>query len=240
MYVMNCMSESLWLAICLEPLVCFFGRLSLAIPSLKVSAMIPILFTYRRCPYAMRARMALLLAGVIYQAQEVSLRDKPPAMLALSPKGTVPVLLLPTGEVLEQSMDIMRWAFEQTGDSEGWWARAQTSVNQQLWSVCDADFKRHLDRYKYPQRYSDALGAEHHAGQAIAVFLQPLETLLQTKPQLGGATPCAADIGMFPFVRQFAAVQPTWFEALPLPAVKAWLAGWLAHPLFAKAMFKTA
>ena len=189
----------------------------------------------------MRARMALLQAGVAYQAHELtSLRDKPEQMLALSPKGTVPVLLLPTGEVLEQSLDIMRWAFEQTGDSEGWWARAQTSVNQQLWSVCDADFKHHLNRYKYPQRYSDALGAEHHAGQAIAVFLQPLETLLQTKPQLGGATPCAADIGMFPFVRQFAAVQPTWFEALPLPAVKAWLAGWLAHPLFAKAMFKTA
>jgi glutathione S-transferase len=106
--------------------------------------------------------------------------------------------------------------------------------------VCDGDFKHHLDRYKYPQRYSDALGAEHHAAQAIAVFLQPLEAQLQTKPQLGGANPCAADIGMFPFVRQLAAVQPAWFAALPLPAVKAWLAGWLAHPLFEKAMFKTA
>jgi glutathione S-transferase len=159
-------------------------------------------------------------------------------MLAVSPKGTVPVLVLPTGEVLEQSLDIMRWAFAQTGDIEGWWARAQTPDIQQLWAVCDGDFKHHLDRYKYPQRYSDAMGAEHHAAQAIAVFLQPLETLLQTKLQLGGATPCAADIGMFPFVRQFAAVQPAWFEALPLPAVKAWLAGWLAHPLFEKAMVK--
>jgi glutathione S-transferase len=159
-------------------------------------------------------------------------------MLALSPKGTVPVLVLPTGEVLEQSLDIMRWAFAQTGDVEGWWARAQTPDIQQLWAVCDGDFKHHLDRYKYPQRYSDAMGAEHHAAQAIEVFLQPLETRLQTKPQLGGATPCAADIGMFPFVRQLAAVQPTWFEALPLPAVKAWLAGWLAHPLFEKAMVK--
>ena len=200
----------------------------------------PLLYTYRRCPYAMRARMALLQAGVAFQAHEVSLRDKPPAMLELSPKGTVPVLLLPTGEVLEQSLDIMRWAFAQTGDSEGWWARAQTSVNQQLWSVCDADFKRHLDRYKYPQRYSDALGAEHHASQAVAVLLEPLEVQLKDQPQLGGATPCAADIGIFPFVRQFAAVKPEWFEALPLPAVKAWLAQWLAHPLFEKAMVKTA
>ena len=201
----------------------------------------PLLYTYRRCPFAMRARMALLLAGVAYQAYELtSLRDKPAEMLAVSPKGTVPVLLLPTGEVLEQSMDIMRWAFAQTGDSEGWWARAQTSVNQQLWSVCDADFKRHLDRYKYPQRYSDALGAEHHASQAVAVLLVPFEVQLKDQPQLGGATPCAADIGIFPFVRQFAAVNPEWFEALPLPAVKAWLAQWLAHPLFEKAMVKTA
>jgi glutathione S-transferase len=198
-----------------------------------------LLYTYRRCPYAMRARMALLQAGVAYQAHELnSLRDKPAEMLAVSPKGTVPVLLLPTGEVLEQSMDIMRWAFEQTGDSEGWWARAQTSVNQQLWSVCDADFKCHLDRYKYPQRYSDALGAEHHASQAVAVLLVPFEVQLKDQPQLGGATPCAADIGIFPFVRQFAAVNPEWFEALPLPAVKAWLAGWLARPLFVAAMRK--
>jgi glutathione S-transferase len=84
------------------------------------------------------------------------------------------------------------------------------------------------------------MGAEHHAAQAITVLLQPLEAQLQTMPQLGGATPCAADIGMFPFVRQFAAVQPARIEALPLPAVKAWLAGWLAHPLFAKVMEKQA
>jgi glutathione S-transferase len=176
---------------------------------------------------------------VAYQAHELSsLRDKPAEMLALSPKGTVPVLVLPTGEVLAQSLDIMRWAFAQTGDVEGWWARAQTPDIQHLWAVCDGDFKHHLDRYKYPQRYSDASGAEHHAAQAIAVFLQPLEMKLETKPQLGGATPCAADIGMFPFVRQFAAVQPAWFEDLPLPAVKAWLAGWLVHPLFEAAMVK--
>ena len=85
-----------------------------------------LLYTYRRCPYAMRARMALLQAGVAYQAHELSsLRDKPPAMLAVSPKGTVPVLVLVNGEVLEQSQDIMRWAFAQTGDAQGWWARAQ-------------------------------------------------------------------------------------------------------------------
>jgi len=201
----------------------------------------PLLYTYRRCPYAMRARMALLQAGVAYQAHELtSLRDKPAEMLAMSPKGTVPVLVLANGEVLEQSLDIMKWAYEQTSDKDTWWARAQTSVNQQLWSVCDADFKRHLDRYKYPQRYSDALGADHHASQAVAVLLEPLEVQLKEQRQLGGATPCAADIGIFPFVRQFAAVNPEWFEALPLPALKAWLAGWLAHSLFEQAMAKAA
>ena len=197
-----------------------------------------LLYTYRRCPYAMRARMALLQAGVAYQAHEVSLRDKPPAMLAVSPKGTVPVLVLPGDEVLEQSADIMRWAFESTGDLDAWWARAQTPINQLLWARCDADFKHHLDRYKYPQRFSDALGAEHHTHQAVAALLEPLEVQLQGHGQLGGATPCAADIGIFPFVRQFAAVQPASFEALPLPAVKAWLAGWLQSPLFDVAMRK--
>jgi glutathione S-transferase len=161
-------------------------------------------------------------------------------MLALSPKGTVPVLLLPTGEVLEQSLDIMRWAFASTHDIDGWWARAQTSDNQKLLALCDADFKQHLDRYKYPQRYSDALGAQHHASQAVSVLLEPLEAQLKGHPQLGGVQPCTADIGIFPFVRQFAAVDPAWFDALPLPAVKAWLAGWVQSPMFEQVMQKAA
>jgi glutathione S-transferase len=200
----------------------------------------PLLYTYRRCPYAMRARMALLQAGVAYQAHEVSLRDKPPAMLAVSPKGTVPVLVLANGEVLDQSWDIMRWAYAETGDKDTWWARAQTPENQALLALCDGEFKGHLDRYKYPQRFDDALGTAHHASQAVAVLLNPLEASLKDQPQLGGVAPCAADMGIFPFVRQFAAVNPEWFDALPLPAVKVWLAGWLAHPLFEAAMVKKA
>ena len=200
----------------------------------------PLLYTYRRCPYAMRARMALLQAGVTYQPHEVSLRDKPPAMLALSPKGTVPVLVLPNGTVLEQSLDIMRWAFEQSGDLDQWWARAQTSSSVALQQACDGLFKHHLDRYKYPQRFADAMMREHHFQQAVAVLLEPLEQELHSQPQLGGASPCAADIGIFPFVRQFAAVEPEWFEALPLPGVKAWLSAWLGSGLFAEAMRKTA
>lgn len=208
----------------------------------------PLLYTYRRCPYAMRARMALLQAGVAFEAHEIALRDKPPAMLAVSPKGTVPVMVLPDGTVLEQSLDIMRWAFAQGGDDQQWWARAQSPANVALQQTCDGLFKHHLDRYKYPQRFTDAQDPGHHRGQAVAVLLEPLEQQLQpqaqvqvqvqTPSQLGGAIPCAADLGIFPFVRQFAAVDPVWFAALPLPAVQHWLAGWLAHPLFALAMQK--
>jgi len=199
----------------------------------------PLLYTYRRCPYAMRARMALLQAGVAFDAFEIVLRDKPADMLALSPKGTVPVLRLPGGEVLEQSLDIVRWAFEHTGDTQGWWARAQSDPNLALLTACDGPFKHHLDRTKYPERFGEGPDAkEHHREQAVAVLLKPLAERLQMAGQLGGDTPCAADISIFPFVRQFAAVDPAWWHQQPLPALQAWLGGWLSHPLFHSAMAK--
>jgi glutathione S-transferase len=199
---------------------------------------LPLLYTYRRCPYAMRARMALLQAGVDYEPWEIALRDKPAQMLAVSPKGTVPVLVLPNGAVLEQSLDIVRWAFAQTGDAEGWWARAQTPENLALQAACDGPFKHHLDRTKYPERFADAQSRDQHRQQAVAVLLGALEQRLAAAPQLGGEVPCAADIGIFPFVRQFAATDPAWWSAQPLPAVQAWLAAWLLHPLFERAMRK--
>lgn len=205
-----------------------------------LAGMRPLLYTYRRCPYAMRARMALLQAGVDYEPCEIALRDKPAQMLAVSPKGTVPVLVLPNGAVLEQSLDIVRWAFAQTGDAEGWWARAQTPENQALQAACDGPFKHHLDRTKYPERFADAQHRDHHREQAVMVLLLALEERLRTSPQLGGESPCATDIGVFPFVRQFAATDPAWWAAQPLPAVQAWLAEWLAHPLFERAMRKAA
>ncbi|MBW8467226.1 MAG: glutathione S-transferase [Thiobacillus sp.] len=199
----------------------------------------PLLYTYRRCPYAMRARLALLQAGVAFDAFEIVLRDKPAEMLALSPKGTVPVLRLPDGQVLEQSLDIMRWAFVEAGDADGWWARAQSPVNLALLAVCDGAFKHHLDRYKYPERFGKGADAKvHHREQALDVMLRLLEAQLQLTGQLAGPAPCATDIAIFPFVRQFAAVEPGWFEGLPLPALKGWLRGWLAHPLFQAAMPK--
>lgn len=198
----------------------------------------PLLYTYRRCPYAMRARMALLQAGVAYEAVEIVLRDKPAAMLAASPKGTVPVLVLNDCRVIEQSWDIVHWAFEHTGDAQGWLARAQTPANRSLLEACDGPFKHHLDRTKYPERFADAQDRDHHRQQAVDVLLGALGQRLAAAPQLGGEIPCAADIGIFPFVRQFAATDPAWWSAQPLPAVQAWLAAWLLHPLFERAMRK--
>jgi glutathione S-transferase len=107
-----------------------------------------------------------------------------------------------------------------------------------LQAACDGPFKHHLDRTKYPERFADAQDREHHRTQAVAVLLRALDERLRAAPQLGGATPCAADIGIFPFVRQFAATDPAWLAAQPLPALQAWLTGWLAHPLFERAMRK--
>jgi glutathione S-transferase len=199
---------------------------------------LPLLYTYRRCPYAMRARMALLQAGVAYEAFEIVLREKPAAMLAVSPKGTVPVLVLSDGSVWEQSLDIVRWAFEHTGDAQGWWTRSQTDAIAELQAACDGMFKHHLDRTKYPERFTDARGREWHREQALQVLIEPLEHRLQAAPQLGGGTPCVADIGIFPFVRQFAATDPAWWSAQPFPAVQSWLAQWLQDPLFEAAMRK--
>lgn len=200
------------------------------------SATDPLLYSYRRCPYAMRARMALLVAGIAFDAHEIVLRDKPAEMLALSPKGTVPVLRLPDGGVLEQSLDIMQWAFAMS-DPEGWWARAQSATNLDLLSVCDGPFKQHLDHYKYPERF-DVADRTQPRDAAVEALLKPLDAQLQRSTQLGGQAPCATDIAIFPFVRQFAAVEPAWFAQLPLPALKAWLDGWLAHALFEAAMAK--
>lgn len=198
----------------------------------------PLLYTYRRCPYAMRARMALLVAGIGFDAFEIVLRDKPAQLLRLSPKATVPVLVCTDGTVIEQSWAIMEWALAPQ-DPQGWWSRAQTPANLELLAVNDGEFKHHLDRYKYPDRWggSDALV---HRGQAQEVLLTPLQHRLGSAPFLGGDTPCATDLAIFPFVRQFAAVDAAWFAQLQLPAVQAWLAAWQAGPLFAACMVKLA
>jgi glutathione S-transferase len=202
-------------------------------------ALRPLLYTYRRCPYAMRARMALLRAGVAFDAREIALRDKPPEMLAISPKGTVPVLLLPDSTVIEESWGIMRWALEAhaTEEVQAMWHASQTSENSVLVALNDGAFKQHLDRYKYPEKFagSDRIA---HRSEAMQGLVQSLENRLAAAPYLGGTQPCAADLAIFPFIRQFRAVDEAWFDAQEVRATQRWLQHWLESELFTSCMKK--
>jgi glutathione S-transferase len=192
--------------------------------------------------------MALLWAGVAFDAFEITLRDKPSGMLSASPKGTVPVLVLPDGEVLEESWDIVEWALSQASigtDARGAWRLAQTPENRHLLKINDTDFKYHLDRYKYPERFINKEDSTNgwqvrqaHRDQAVQTLLEPLEQKLSQTDFLGGRQACAADIGLFPFVRQFAAVDSDWFDALPIVRVKTWLEYWRQSLLFETCMQK--
>ncbi len=190
----------------------------------------PILYSFRRCPYAMRARMALLVGGAAFDRVEVKLCDKPAALLAASPKGTVPVLVLPDGRVIDESLDIMRHALA-TNDPEHWLAGDDTS----LIAANDGPFKHHLDRYKYPDRH-DSNAPEHRA--AGLVLLGVLETRLAGMTNLCGNTCSLTDIALIPFVRQFAAVDRNWFAAQDIPQVQRWLAMHVASDVFVMAMVK--
>lgn len=188
------------------------------------------LYSFRRCPYAMRARMALLVRGKPFVIREVALRDKPAELLAASPKGTVPVLVLASGQVIDESLDIVRWALADH-DPENWLAGDDTALIARF----DDRFKHHLDRYKYPERH-DAAPIEHRA--AGLDMLRELEVRLEAGDDLCGSNRTLADIAIFPFVRQFAGVDPAWFEQEPIPHVIAWLARHATSPLFERAFVR--
>ena len=193
----------------------------------------PILYSFRRCPYVMRARMALWVAGITVTLREVKLAAKPPQLAEASPKATVPVLVLEGGTVVDESLAIMRWALGQS-DPEQWLAGDDAA----LIAVNDGTFKHHLDRAKYPGRYDEAEGIDHRA-EALAL-LRPLEARLESAPYLCGDQRTFTDIALFPFIRQFAAIDPDWFAAQPLPRLQAWLERHCASPLFAAVMPKFA
>lgn len=194
-----------------------------------------ILYSYRRCPYAMRARMALKLAGVEVDIREISLRDKPAHMLQVSPKGTVPVLVLEDGQVIEQSLEIMQWALKIHALQTSIHTASRASVLA-LISENDSAFKCALDAYKYPERHPTKSQIQHRADGEV--FLQKLENSLQENLYLFGATPSLADIAIFPFVRQFAAVDATWFDSSPYPKLNAWLRTLVESELFVSIMEK--
>jgi glutathione S-transferase len=190
---------------------------------------LPILYSFRRCPYAMRARMAIVVSGAKVELREVVLRDKPIELIEASAKPTVPVLALSDGEVIDESLDIMSWALLQN-DPENWLAGDDAVLTEQN----DGPFKAALDRYKYPHRYGLENGAQHRdVGLSI---LRRLDARLGEHSFLAGDAPGLTDVAIFPFVRQFAATDQIWFDAQSLPKVQSWLAGQVASDLFASIM----
>ena len=189
---------------------------------------VDILYSFRRCPFAMRARLALLVSGVRFELREVALRNKPAEMISLSPKGTVPVLELADGRVIDQSIDIMRWALARH-DPEAWLERDDPD----LIASFDERFKHHLDRYKYFDRYGVDRDTHREAGLAMLV---DLDRRLADGENLCGATRGIADMAIMPFARQFAAVDPEWWAEAPVQHVRAWLAWHVDSPLFDRCM----
>lgn len=200
--------------------------------------MLPILYSFRRCPYAMRARLALVVSGTQCELREVVLRNKPAELLEASPKGTVPVVVTTAGEVIDQSLDIMHWALERH-DPDQWQVPATGSREAMLELIaeCDERFKHDLDRYKYPDRYPDSSGSAHHRERG-AQWLAGLDDRLSLSSQLFGDRPCLADAAIMPFVRQFAQVDRQWFDKQPWPALRRWLDDWLDSALFKSIMAK--
>ncbi len=191
-----------------------------------------VLYSFRRCPYAMRARLALAVSDVRYELREVRLSDRPDEMLSISSKGTVPVLQTADGAVIEESLSIMRWALSMW-DPEDWLARDDPA----LVASNDGMFKYHLDRYKYPDRHGSESVEDRDRG---LLFLEDLEARIGATGQIYGTKPGLVDAAIVPFVRQFSAVDREWFDARPLPRLQAWLTGHLDSNLFASIMHRAA
>jgi glutathione S-transferase len=194
---------------------------------------LPILFSFRRCPYAIRARIAIAYADIPVEIREVELKNKPEHLLAISPKGTVPVLELTNGTVIEESLDIMRWALARH-DPEHWLFFSNEADRLIKWN--DGDFKYYLDRYKYADRYPDFSQAYYR--QQAEVFLTELETRLLNSRYLCGNNFSLADAAIFPFIRQFAGVDNDWFRASAFRVLNKWLEAILVTELFGRVMAK--
>ena len=179
----------------------------------------------------MRARLALDVSGHEYELREVALRNKPPEMLQASPKGTVPVLVLPDGKVIDESLDIMLWALSHN-DPEDWLRHEHDTRG--LIAQFDSHFKQHLDRYKYPTRFAgaDPVVSRTEASQDLAL----LEDRLTRTPYLAGEHVSLADMAILPFVRQFANVDPDWFASQPFTALQRWLSTLVQSARFERIM----
>jgi len=197
----------------------------------------PILYTFRRCPYAIRARLAIKISQTQLELREVVLADKPESMLEVSPKGMVPVLVLQNGTVIDESKDIMHWALKQN-DPENWLSKDDDIIAETdaLITLNDNEFKRHLDHYKYADRFPEH-PMEYYRQRGEA-FLQQLEARLSQHPFLLGDAVSMTDMAILPFIRQFAFVDKPWFDQAPYPHLQSWLENLLASELFNQVMIK--
>lgn len=184
---------------------------------------LPILYSFRRCPYAMRARLGIMLSGESVDLREIILKHKPQAMLDASPKGTVPVLVLSDGSVIEESIEIMCWALAKSDPADLLLQRtpALQEVAKALIQTNDDSFKPWLDKYKYADRYPEM--SQQYYRQQGEVFIAQLESLLNKNQHLLTDSPSIADYAIYPFIRQFAGVDKTWFENADYPNVQRWL-----------------
>ena len=198
---------------------------------------LPILYSFRRCPYAIRSRMAIAVSGVQMQLREVVLKNKPPELLLTSPKGTVPVVRRVDGSVLEQSLDILDWVLS-ISDPAGWKAYPSDVLAEmaKLIEENDVSFKQHLDQYKYADRYPDESKETYRA--RCHTYLQKLEDRLSVQPHLFSERVSYADVAIFPFVRQFSKVDEQWFAQAPYPALRNWLGRFATGDLFISVMKK--
>ncbi len=193
----------------------------------------PVLYSFRRCPYAMRARLGIAASGLTVQLREIILRDKPAEMLQASPKGTVPVLVLPDGAVVDQSLDIMEWALVQNDPLA---LLRFGPVASDLIARCEAEFKPHLDRFKYHVRYENVDPLQERA--LAAKYLQELDRRLQKTTYLFGPDISLADMAIAPFVRQFANASRAWFGVQDWPALARWLDQFIGSARFQGVMQK--
>lgn len=197
----------------------------------------PILYSFRRCPYAMRARIALYASSLEVELREIQFANKPPEMLLASPKGTVPVLVTLDNAIIDESLDIMRWALS-INDPHNWLAYSTETISEMdaLIRKNDTDFKEHLDHYKYADRFPAF--SETHYRQQGEVFLMELEQRLKTSRYLFADQMSFADIAVFPFIRQFASVDKIWFEQSQYHCLRTWLEALLVSDIFVAVMIK--
>ena len=196
---------------------------------------LPILYSFRRCPYAMRARMAIHISSQKCEIREVLLRDKPPSMLEYSSKGTVPVLVLQSGEVIDESLDVIDWALN-LNDPDNWQRSKDNEKTKELIKINDGEFKYHLDRYKYSKRY-DNEDPEFHRKKCLK-FIEKINSELQNSKYIFDDEISYIDISLLPFIRQFRIADNEWFDELPYENVKSWLSNFLNSELLESIMSK--